>query len=144
MKIIFDLDGTLANEGHRNYLAAAGKWDDYFAACDNDAPIPHAITVLQALAMAGHNVEVWSDRSEGHADVVRAKTIQWLSENGILAHINCLRMRPHKDHRKDTELKAEWYKTAGRPDLVFENRDQAVRMWREAGVPCFQVAPGEF
>ena len=27
---------------------------------------------------------------------------------------------------------------------VFEDRDRMVKMWRAAGVPCFQVADGEF
>jgi hypothetical protein len=27
---------------------------------------------------------------------------------------------------------------------VFEDRDRMVKMWRAAGVPCFQVAEGEF
>ena len=27
---------------------------------------------------------------------------------------------------------------------VFEDRDRVVAMWRDAGVPCFQVAPGDF
>jgi hypothetical protein len=27
---------------------------------------------------------------------------------------------------------------------VFDDRSSVVKMWRDAGVPCFQVAPGEF
>ncbi|WP_435575134.1 hypothetical protein [Burkholderia plantarii] len=27
---------------------------------------------------------------------------------------------------------------------VFDDRDSVVAMWRDAGVTCFQVAPGEF
>ena len=27
---------------------------------------------------------------------------------------------------------------------VFDDRDKVVQMWRENGVPCFQVAKGDF
>jgi len=28
--------------------------------------------------------------------------------------------------------------------MVFDDRDQVVEMWRANGIPCFQVAPGNF
>ena len=27
---------------------------------------------------------------------------------------------------------------------TFDDRNRVVAMWRDAGIPCFQVAPGEF
>jgi hypothetical protein len=27
---------------------------------------------------------------------------------------------------------------------VYEDRQSVVEMWRNAGLPCFQVAPGDF
>jgi hypothetical protein len=27
---------------------------------------------------------------------------------------------------------------------VFDDRDKVVKMWRENGINCFQVAPGDF
>jgi hypothetical protein len=47
-------------------------------------------------------------------------------------------------------LKRNWYDnvlTAGerrRLVAVFDDRDKVVAMWRSMGVPCFQVAPGDF
>ena len=144
MKIIFDLDGTLANCDHRQHLAKAGEWDAFFAACDKDTPIVHTIEVLQALFRHGHSVEIWSGRGEGPRGAVRDKTNEWLKKHGIWPFLKLLRMRPHKDYRKDSELKTLWWRSEGKPDLVFEDRNRAVAMWREAGVPCFQVAPGGF
>ena len=144
MKVIFDLDGTLADDHHRNHLAKAGQWDEYFDACDGDTPIPHVIQVLRDLAAAGHHIEIWSGRGYGAEGAARQKTVNWLSKYGIWKDIENLRMRLHDDRRRDTELKAEWMATYGKPDIVFEDRDQAVAMWRAAGVPCFQVAPGDF
>ena len=55
-----------------------------------------------------------------------------------------LRMRVHGDHRRDTDLKTVCDGARGpKPDLVFEDRDQAVKMWRDAGVPCFSSCPGK-
>ena len=144
MKVVFDLDGTLADDGHRKHLAEAGEWDDYFDACNLDPPILHVIQVLRALSAAGNRIEIWSGRGRGPTGAARQKTVNWLSRHGIWILISKLRMRPHTDHRRDTELKTEWMKTCGKPDLVFDDRDQAVKMWREAGIPCFQVAPGDF
>ena len=144
MFVVFDLDGTLADDSHRSHLAEAGEWDAHFDACDKDLPITHVIQVLVVLAAAGHSVEIWSGRGQGPGRSVRKKTVEWLKSNGIYKHIQDLKMRPHKDHRLDTELKTEWMASCGKPHLVFEDRARAVAMWRAAGIPCFQVAPGDF
>ena len=36
MFIVFDLDGTLADESHRNHLAVAGEWNAYFEGIEDD------------------------------------------------------------------------------------------------------------
>lgn len=36
--IVFDIDGTLMNEVHRSHLREAGRWEEYFDACDLDTP----------------------------------------------------------------------------------------------------------
>ena len=59
-----------------------------------------------------------------------------------------VRMREHRDYTADDELKRGWLiksRDAGRaPDLVFDDRQRVVDMWRAEGIPCFQVAPGDF
>ena len=70
--------------------------------------------------------------------------MEWLIEHDVWCHIIILLMRPHKNHRKDSDLKTDWLKARGKPDLVFDDRNQVVEMWRDVGVPCFQVAPGDF
>ena len=39
----------------------------------------------------------------------------------------------------DELIKADW-----NPDMVFDDRNQVVDMWRANGIPCLQVAPGNF
>ena len=164
MRIVFDLDGTLSDGKHREHFITGETkdWDAYFAACDEDQPICHVLEVLDALASEGsHEIEIWSGRGEGPNGSVRDKTLAWLerqcvgiaNEGGttilpIVIVANRLLMRGYDDYRPDVELKRGWLETArgeGRaPDLVFDDRDKVVAMWRAEGIPCFQVAPGDF
>lgn len=137
MNVIFDLDGTLANIDHRTHYVRGGKrdWDSFFRECVNDVPVPHVIETLHAHLAASHKVRIWSGRS----DIVRTETEQWLSDRGIdpcyLQH-----MRAAGDNTPDAELKRYWLNQEyERPDLVYDDRQRVVDMWRAEGVPCFQV-----
>jgi hypothetical protein len=160
MFVVFDLDGTLACCAHRQHMiadwepappiGAAGaamanltepNWEAPYRACVDDKPMRATINTLIAFRAAGAAVEIWTGRS----DLVRPETERWLMNNGI-GNYHLKRMRPHGDHQPDVHLKRKWlYAPFGeRPDLVFEDRARVVAMWREEGIPCFQVAPGEF
>lgn len=141
MFVVFDLDGTLALTEHReHFLKREPKdWRRFYGACDADAPCLPLIIVAQTLWNAGHRVEVWSGRS----DEVEGKTSAWRELQDI-RHIP-LKQRPAGDHRPDTVLKAEWLDAEPTPpDLVFEDRSSMVAMYRERGIRCCQVAPGDF
>jgi hypothetical protein len=141
MFVVFDLDGTLALTEHRaHFLAGPGRkdWRGFYSACDLDEPCHPIIQTLIALDAAGHEVEIWSGRS----DEVRDKTAAWLEAHG-LGHIP-IRTRSSGDHRADTVLKAGWLDEGRTPDLIFEDRASVVAMWRARGIVVCQVAPGEF
>lgn len=141
MKVIFDLDGTLALTEHRAHFLEREKkdWRSFYAACDKDEPCHPVIRTLQALYTTGADVEIWSGRSKEVLD----KTIAWLEANG-LGHIP-IKMREEGDHRPDTVLKEEWLDACDvKPRLVFEDRASVVAMWRSRGIVCAQVAPGDF
>ena len=57
-------------------------------------------------------------------------------------------MREPEDYRKDEVTKKElFYKhIAGKyhVDVVFEDRNNIVKMWRDMGLLCFQVWDGKF
>jgi phosphoglycolate phosphatase-like HAD superfamily hydrolase len=142
---VFDLDGTIADCQHRVHHAKGKRpnWRAFFAACVDDKLIPHVKAVLEALVAAGHRVEIWSGRS----DEVRAETEAWLEANGIDS-ARLTRMRRQGDTRRDDIVKREMLRASegggGRPDALFDDRDRVVAMWRDEGIPCFQVAPGNF
>ena len=156
MRIVFDLDGTLADIGHRLHHIQTDKpdWDAFFADCHKDTPINPALTMLRILiANEGTNVEIWSGRSMGENEEIYNTTRNWLRSKvlGIMGsseELPHLLMRAHGDHRPDVELKREWLRALRSlgldVDLVFEDRSSVVAMWREEGVPCYQVAAGDF
>lgn len=137
MFVVFDLDGTLADINHRVHHVRNGKrnWDAFFKECVYDRGVDHVIKTFNAHLRAGHKVRVWSARS----DVVRAETEQWLSDMGIdpcyLQH-----MRADGDNTPDATLKRFWLNQEHeKPDLVYDDRQRVVDMWRAEGIPCFQV-----
>ena len=148
MFTVFDLDDTLSDTSHRQHILEEGDttdsntWNAFFDACDNDAPNHEIIAVFNALVTTPHNrIEIWTGRS----DRVREKTLAWLQENCV-EHADSvrLRMRSEGDYRHDSELKAEWVDHYGKPDLVFDDRNQMVQWWREQDVVCCQVKESDF
>lgn len=149
---IFDLDGTLALIDHRVHLLDRhynpNRWRDFFAACDRDAPNIPVIGTLERLRRAGSEIWIYSGRS----DEVRDKTVAWIAANTSFTPWDldvALMMRAKGDYTPDDELKKQWLDQMLIDDrqrlaAVFDDRDKVVAMWRNAGVACFQVAPGGF
>lgn len=149
---IFDLDGTLALiGGRRHYLddtTDRDRWRKFYAACDRDEP---NLPVIETMNRLRFFADVWI--FSGRSDEVRAKTIAWLTEHtSFLTHEleqGVLNMRAAGDFTPDDMLKKQWLDGLLVDDrqrivAVFDDRDRVVQMWRDAGIACFQVAPGEF
>ena len=100
MKVVFDIDGTLSNPGHRLHfiqpeVGEKKNWDGVFAACGDDTPIPINVELCQELMWVGktsilrpsfsasrsyvgdHIVEFWTGRREAERNV----TQEWLMEH---------------------------------------------------------------
>lgn len=156
---IFDLDGTLALIEHRrHFVEGADKdWRSFFAACVDDAPNLPVINTLRSLRSSGAEIWIWSGRS----DEVKSQTVEWLHKHGCMGEPRHtlwawpfdaperFRMRKAGDHQPDEALKSGWLSEIEPPEYarltaVFEDRDRMVKMWRDAGISCFQVAPGAF
>lgn len=142
--VLFDLDGTLANNDHRTHhlTTPPPDWQKFFAECDKDTPIEHIRLIFCAMAYAGYEIWIVSGRS----DEVQDKTLEWLNEHGCAPH--CIIMRKQGDYTPDEILKISWLNEGKIPKervlCVFDDRQKVVDAWREAGLPCLQVAPGNF
>ena len=148
MKIIFDVDGTLLDIGTRRQHMEGGistmNWEKFMDPAEMAKDIPNQPVVDIAIAMekAGHEIIVVSARNERHREV----TENSLQEAGV--QFQHLFLRPDGDFRKDSEFKQEVLNSLiaqeWKPDLVFDDRDQVVAMWRSNGLTCVQVAEGNF
>lgn len=132
--IIVDIDGTVAHRVDRD-------WFEYDKA-HTDAPDHAIIEIIKTLWNSNYHIIFVSGRNEDSMDV----TAKWLN-------IHCppyakLLMRNSKDFREDSIVKRELYEEHIKPHYdvlcVFDDRNQVVDMWREIGLKCLQVQPGNF
>ena len=141
MLVVFDLDGTLSDPTHREHFVrrpvGQKDWDSFFAEQINDPPKSAMVELISRLH-ATHQVEIWTGRPIKY----REDTIAWLHASNIPYYK--LRMRPANDKTDDHEMKRGWCERYGKPDLVFEDRQRLVDMYRSLGITCCQVAPGDF
>ena len=152
--VIFDLDGTLADIEKRRTKARKpnGKidWKIFFDP-ENiklDEPNLPVIKMAQVLAETGHKIAIFSGRSKGTSRTTRL----WLSKHKVPFSI--LKMRPTSHpwaFMPDEKLKSRWFghlfaNHIDEPEIVcvFDDRQKVVDMWREIGLTCMQVAPGNF
>ena len=142
--VLFDLDGTLCDVAHRRrYVQVEPKnWDAFNAACVLDKPLAHVVWVHNLILNFGYKVIYCSGRS----DDFMPQTREWLTLLGVTTPD--LRMRKAKDRRSDDIVKKEILdqirEDGYEPICAFDDRNQVVDMWRANGIPCFQVAPGDF
>lgn len=140
---IFDIDGTLADCSHRiHHIESSPKnWDAFFAACDQDLPIEHICDLARLLIYETLVVYV-----SGRSDQCRGQTEDWLKKNELWT--GALYMRREGDHRPDDIIKIELLEQlradGWEPIMAFDDRQRVVDAWRAAGIPCAQVAPGDF
>lgn len=149
---VFDIDGTLSDPTHRlHHIKGETKnWDAFFAACDQDAPIPHMVELARHLLTGTSEIVLFCT---GRSDDVKDKTVKWLQRyfsdrQGPFIGSEDLYMRAAGDHRDDTVVKSELMDRiiadGYQPIMVFEDRSRVCQMWRARDIPCLQVAAGEF
>ena len=149
--VIFDLDGTLALIDDRRQISKKPNdkmdWDIFFDPknIDLDQPNHGVIAMAQTLKAVGHRIIILSGRSKATKDATK----DWLKKFDVPFDI--LKMRPtSKDFMfmPDDKLKQMWLDQlfTDKSDIicVFDDRQKVVDMWRDNGLTCMQVAPGDF
>ena len=150
--VICDVDGTIVNIEKRHALAKAGakkgkklNWNIFLddkVILENDVEQEDVTGVIKSLIQSGHRVIITSARNERH----RTVTENSLNVAGVFR--SALFLRPDGDFRTDSEFKQEVLNSLiandWKPDLVFDDRNQVVNMWRQNGLTCVQVAEGNF
>jgi len=141
---IFDIDGTLADGSSRQHYLdkTPHNWDGWYSEVIRDKLYLDVAKFVDYGISRGIRIILCTGRDER----CRADTEQWLRDYEIKYDI--LYMRTHKDFRNDEIIKKEMLddmRSRGyNPTMAFEDRDRVVKMWRENGIRCMQVAPGDF
>lgn len=143
--VIFDIDGTLANNDHRRHLvegAPTKDWEKFFSLMHLDEPKEHVRYLFNSFP--GKAIFMVTGRFEKYRHI----TMDWLVRHKFDAYYSSLYMRPDGDFRPDVEFKRGVYERDIKPHfdvtLVLEDRTSVVKMWRSLGLECWQVAEGEF
>jgi len=145
---IFDIDGTIANcEWRRHHLRKHPRdWVSFRQGTREDGTHDDILFLLKLFAKEGHKILFVTARTEQE----RADTEWWFSNVAGISRsmYTTLYMRADGDYREDVIIKAEALKLIrevhGEPFMVFEDRARVVQMWRDNGVRCLHVEPGDF
>lgn len=141
---ICDIDGTVADLTHRRHwlLDKPKNWKAFEQNMIEDEPIEWVINTVLYLQKQGLSMIMCSGRGEQNRKV----TENWLEKHGL--HLVKLYMRAKGDYRADDIIKSELLdqiiEDGWNPKLTFDDRDRVVRMWRDRGLTCVQVAEGNF
>jgi hypothetical protein len=134
---IVDIDGTMTTGPFKR---TPFQWNKV----GNDLPNYPVIDVVNALYWESNDIVFVSGRDE----VCRSDTQQWLKSHWGYDKGYYLLMRPHGDRRPDEVVKAEifdlWVAPRFHVKGVIDDRAKVVKMWRDKGLTCLQVAEGAF
>ena len=143
--VIFDVDGTIADVEHRRHFVSGGNkdWSSFRKETVNDTPVEWVCDIAKRFIAQGDEVAFFSARNESEREVTEKQISEWIGDNhkGVF-------LRPDGDFRPDDEFKSDladqFEELGGKIDLVFDDRNKVVDMWRNRGTTCVQVAEGDF
>ena len=145
MLVVFDIDGTLADNHHRiDYVRTTPKdWAKYDAGIHDDAVIGPVAAMFNMLVEEGHTVVFATGRNERS----REDTTQGLADHNLRGGQK-LYMRAANDFRHDDIVKPEMLDQiiadyGKKPDMWFDDRPRVVRAIRARGVFVVDVYQGE-
>lgn len=141
--VLFDLESTLADTRKRRDLCPTvnpeATWDDFFAACSLDDPMPGPVQLARLL----HQLEMTYDIVTWRPEKYRRLTEEWLRRHRI--HPRVLRMRTSTDGDDSTAYKIAYIQAlrdAGdQPVLQLDDWPETAAAVQAVGVPTLCVNP---
>ena len=126
--ILCDIDGTVANNDHRQHFLEGKKdWDGFFSELVNDLPIQIIIDKVIQEQASGKEIVFLTGRPERY----RYSTTLWLKEHFVFE--SKLLMRNDGDQRNKLKIKKEIFENNFHPDeifCVFENDKELIKLWK--------------
>lgn len=148
LTIIFDVDGTIADVEHRRHLVNGDKgfkpdWNAFRQATADDTPVEHVCDIAKRFIKSGDHVAFFSARNESEREITEKQISEWIGDDH-----KGLFLRPNDSYEPDEEFKArladQFEGMGGKIDLVFDDRNKVVEMWKNRGTTVVQVAEGDF
>ena len=142
--VIFDVDGTIADVEHRRHFVNGNNdWDSFRKETVNDTPVQWVCDIAKRFIAQGDEVAFFSARNESERDITEKQISDWIGDGhkGVF-------LRPDGDFTPDDVFKSEladkFIDMGGKIDLIFDDRQKVVDMWRDKGFTVVQVADGDF
>ena len=146
--IIFDVDGTIADVEHRRHLVNGEKgfkpdWNAFRNATVDDKPVQWVCDIAKRYIAQGDEVAFFSARNESEREITEKQIAEWIGDGhkGVF-------LRPNDSYEPDEVFKSDladkFEEMGGKIDLVFDDRNKVVEMWRNRGTMVVQVAEGDF
>ena len=135
--ILCDIDGTVANNDHRQHFLEGKKdWDGFFNALDKDQPIYPIIDKIIEENKSGKEIIFLTGRPERYKDLTKT----WLKKY-FTFDIRIL-MRGDNDQRNKIITKKEIFIAnfkSNEIDLVIDNDEELIKMWESFGLSTLKV-----
>lgn len=136
--ILCDIDGTVANNDHRQHFLEGKKdWDGFFSELINDLPINSIIKMLNTEVRKGNEVIFITGRPERY----KYSTNLWLKENFSFDYD--LFMRKDRDQRNKLIIKKEIFNEYCKNlniILCIDNDEELLKQWEELGLKVLNAS----
>ena len=135
--VICDIDGTVANNDHRQHLLKGFKtWDLFFNALDKDTPILEVIEYVLKLHSNGKKIVFITGRPERF----RKPTLRWLSRYFDF-ELNVF-MRGNGDIRHKKLVKKDIFTENFNSEQIYiaiENDFELIGLWKSLGLQVKEI-----
>ena len=135
--VICDIDGTIANNDHRqNLLKKFKDWDNFFSQLHLDEPILVVIEKIKELKREGKEIVFLTGRPEKYRKPTDAWLEKYFDQNYMLI------MRKDGDVRNKSTTKEEMLKlNFDLKDIykVYENDPELIDLWRKLELSVVDV-----
>ena len=136
--ILCDIDGTVANNEHRqHYLKNQKDWKSFFDEMVNDIPIHDVINKIIEEKNEGKEIVFITGRPESY----RNTSMIWLSK--YFSFNFSLLMREDKDHRNKVIVKKDIFEkkfSIGEISYVIDNDKELLKLWTDLGLKAVDAS----
>lgn len=140
--ILVDIDHVISDAFWRDDLIKRSRdnndWEEYHSRGKEDKPLEDMVTLVNHIARYNTNIEVWA--ISARPDKWRKQTLDWFLKHDIM--LDVILMRPEEAFKPAPQIKMDLCINEGILDRVlciFDDREDVIQAFREAGVTAFQV-----